>query len=46
MDANLVDYRTGEIRPDVSVPGLTLAQLTNRKNELAAQLARQEALML
>lgn len=43
---NLVDHRTGDIRPGVNNTGLSDAQLTARKNELARQLAQQEAALL
>ncbi len=39
---NLVDYRTGEVRSDVSVPGMTLAELQLKNSELKTALAAQE----
>ena len=41
---NLLDYRTGEVREDVGVPGMTPAELMVKTAELKAALARQEAL--
>ncbi|MGE5295381.1 MAG: sulfatase-like hydrolase/transferase [Solirubrobacterales bacterium] len=43
---NLVDYKTGEIRTDASVPGMTAEELIAKNNELKEELARQEAAML
>ena len=43
---NLVDFRTGEVRDDVSVPGLTKNQLESITRQLKKELARQEAAML
>ena len=43
---NLVDFRTGQIRAGVSVPGLTAPQLQAKKTLLAQQLAQQEAALL
>ncbi|MFH1137106.1 MAG: sulfatase-like hydrolase/transferase [Pseudomonadota bacterium] len=43
---NLVDFRTGEIRDDVTVPGWTAAELAAKKNQLRVQLAEQEKLMM
>jgi len=40
---NLVDYRTGEIRDDVTVPGMTLTELQLQNTELKTALAGQEA---
>ncbi|MFA6032103.1 MAG: sulfatase-like hydrolase/transferase [Myxococcota bacterium] len=42
---NLVDFRTGEVRSDVSVPGMTMEQLKLKNAELKSQLARQESLI-
>ncbi len=42
-EINLVDYRTGEIRDEVSVPGMTLAELKYKNSELKTSLAAQEA---
>ena len=41
---NLLDYRTGEVREDLTVSGMTLAKLQAKTAELKAVLARQEAL--
>ena len=43
---NLVDFRTGKLRTDVSPPGLDLAELQRRRDELVAALAAQEKLLL
>jgi hypothetical protein len=43
---NLVDFRTGEVRDDVSVPGLTHTQLILKNKQLKRELARQEAALL
>jgi len=43
---NLVNYKTNTIRAGVSVPGLTLADLTAQKNMMAQQLSEQEAALL
>ena len=43
---NIVDFRTGEVRDDVTVPGWTTAQLRVKNEELKAELARQEVLLL
>jgi hypothetical protein len=40
---NLVDFRTGEVREDVTVPGLTQRQLIAKNKQLRKELARQEA---
>lgn len=40
---NLVDFRTGEVREDVTVPGLTRRQLITKNEQLRKELARQEA---
>ena len=39
---NLVDYRTGEVRSDVTVPGMTQAELQLKNSELKTALAVQE----
>ncbi|MBP1692609.1 MAG: type phosphodiesterase / nucleotide pyrophosphatase family protein, partial [Chloroflexi bacterium] len=43
---NLVDFRTGEVRNDVSVPGMTKDELKAKNRQLQKELARQEAAML
>jgi arylsulfatase A-like enzyme len=43
---NLVDFRTGEVRADVAVPGLTPAQLNLKCTQLRRELARQETAIL
>jgi len=43
---NLVDFRTGEVRDDVSVPGMTRAELKSKNRQLQKELERQEAIML
>jgi arylsulfatase A-like enzyme len=43
---NLLDFRTGQVRPDVSVPGVSPAELEANRVRLASQLAQQEALLL
>jgi len=43
---NLVDFRTGEVRADVTVPGWTTAGLRAENERLKAELAGQEALLL
>ncbi len=43
---NLVDFRTGDVREDVTVPGMTLDQLRAKNEQLKNELARQEAAML
>jgi hypothetical protein len=43
---NLVNYQTGQIRNDVTVPGFSAQQLEEQRARLAAQLAEQEALLL
>ncbi len=42
---NIVDFRTGEVRDDVTVPGWTLEQLQAKNTSLKAELARQETLL-
>ena len=44
-ETNIVDFRTGEVRHDVTVPGWTTAQLREKKETLKAELVRQEALL-
>lgn len=43
---NLVDFRTGELRPGVAVPGWTTTQLQQQLDLLRVQLAEQEAAVL
>ena len=43
---NLVDFRTGDVRDDVTVPGWTPAELRAKNEQLKVQLAEQEALLL
>lgn len=43
---NLVDFRTGEVRDGVSLPGFTKDELISKNRQLRADLARQEAAML
>ncbi|MEJ2526419.1 MAG: sulfatase-like hydrolase/transferase [Desulfuromonadales bacterium] len=43
---NLVDFATGEVRDDVSVPGLKRNELRQMNKRLQRELARQEAAML
>jgi arylsulfatase A-like enzyme len=40
---NLVDFRTGEVRCDVTVPGLTREELILKNQQLKEELTRQEA---
>jgi arylsulfatase A-like enzyme len=40
---NLVDFRTGDVRKDVTVPGLNRRQLVAKNMQLRKELARQEA---
>jgi len=42
---NLVDFRTGTVRDDISVPGMTREELVLKNAELKMQLAAQEALL-
>ncbi len=42
---NIVDFRTGEVRDDVTVPGWTPEQLRAKNAALKEELARQEALL-
>jgi hypothetical protein len=43
---NIVDFRTGEVRTGVTVPGWTTAALKAKNEELKSALAVQEALLL
>jgi hypothetical protein len=43
---NLVDFATGKVRDDVSVPGLKKNELRQINKWLKKELARQEAAML
>ena len=43
---NLVDFRTGDLRNDVTVPGWTTAELKSKNEQLRVELAEQEALLL
>ncbi|MBF0496921.1 MAG: sulfatase-like hydrolase/transferase [Deltaproteobacteria bacterium] len=43
---NLVDYRTGEVRADVTVPGMTTDELRLKNKQLKMDLAKQETSML
>lgn len=43
---NLVDFRTGEVRDDVSVPGMTLVELKQKKMRLKKELALQESIII
>jgi arylsulfatase A-like enzyme len=43
---NLVDFRSGQIRSDVSLPAGSPARLEAQRARMAAQLAAQEALLL
>jgi arylsulfatase A-like enzyme len=43
---NLLDFKTGALRPGVAVPGLSTAQLQAQLELLRAQLAEQEASLL
>lgn len=45
-EINLVDFRTGEVRNDVSVSGMTMSELRLKKTMLKTELARQEVFML
>lgn len=44
--ANLVDFRTGQLRPDAAAPGLTQPQLQAKLDELKQDLQSQEERML
>ncbi len=41
---NLVDFKTGEVRADATVAGLTLTEIKAKHEELRTELARQDAL--
>jgi arylsulfatase A-like enzyme len=43
---NIVDFRTGDVRDDVTVHGWTTAELSAKNEQLKVQLAEQEALLL
>lgn len=43
---NLVDFRTGQVRGDVTVPGFSAEQLGARRATMASQLAQQEQALL
>jgi arylsulfatase A-like enzyme len=43
---NIVNFRTGEVRSDVAVPGWTTAGLRVKNEQLKSDLAAQEALLL
>jgi arylsulfatase A-like enzyme len=43
---NLVDFRTGDVRSDVTVAGMTLDDLKLKTTQLKAELARQESTLL
>lgn len=43
---NLVDFKTAQLRPGVSVPGFTTPQLNNELALIQTQLAQQEAALL
>ena len=43
---NLVDFRTGEVRDNVSVSGLTTYELRLKNTQLRTELAKQEASIL
>lgn len=45
-ETNLVDFRTGDVRDGVTVPGMTQLELRLKNLELRTELARQEALLL
>jgi len=42
-ETNIVDFRTGEVRDDVTVPGMTIGELKSKNSELKTELARREA---
>jgi len=44
-ETNIVDFRTGDVRDDVTVPGWTTRELRAKNEALKTELARQEALM-
>ena len=43
---NIVDFSTGDVRGDVTVPGWTTAELRVKNEQLKVELAEQEALLL
>ena len=43
---NIVDFRTGDVRDDVIVPGWTTAELRAKNVQLKVELAEQESLLL
>jgi len=43
---NLVNFKTGEVRSDVSVEGMTTEELIAKNQQLKDELAQQEAFML
>jgi arylsulfatase A-like enzyme len=43
---NLVDFRTGEVRRDVAVPGVNRGEIVSNLQKLKRELARQEAACL
>jgi arylsulfatase A-like enzyme len=43
---NLLDFKTGQVRAGVTVPGVSPAELEAQRALMAAQLAEQEALLL
>jgi arylsulfatase A-like enzyme len=43
---NLVDFQTLEVRTDVSLPGLTVEQVTAERDRLRSQLAERESVLL
>ena len=43
---NLLNFQTGQVRNDVTVPGFSAQQLEAERSRLATQLAEQEALLL
>ncbi len=45
-EVNLVDFRTGEVRHDVSLPGMNRGEIVSNAQWLKKELARQEAACL
>jgi hypothetical protein len=43
---NIVDFKTGNVRDDVKVPGWATAQLGTKNDQLKVELAKQEALLI
>ena len=43
---NLVNYKTGQVRADVSVPGVTPVQIAAQRDLMGQQLGQQEELLL